>query len=237
MLNSADKLRAHFLSGDLVEFTYRRQRTTGTILRTNPTRALVRVGLEEFSVPYELLLPDPGIAARRKERIESIQSLARLLLNQHGLKWWRFRFDHSTRCAGSCNYSDRRITLSFELARIAPDAEILDTLLHEIAHALVGKKHNHDAVWKAKAIEIGCSGERTHQLEFSPPRWYVACENRCWEQTADRCNRHLICRACGGQLIYTPYSTFAQPVTPNNGAKNNPKNKPPYFPPKFLCVF
>ena len=40
------------------------------------------------------------------------------------------------------------------------DDEVLDTILHEIAHALVGPQHGHDAVWRAKAREIGCTGER-----------------------------------------------------------------------------
>ena len=53
-------------------------------------------------------------------------------------------------------------TATFRLNRIWP--AMTESLLHEIAHALVGRKHNHDAEWKAKAREIGCTGERTHWL-------------------------------------------------------------------------
>jgi len=35
------------------------------------------------------------------------------------------------------------------------DELVRDTLLHEIAHALVGTAHGHDEVWKAKCLEIG----------------------------------------------------------------------------------
>jgi hypothetical protein len=36
----------------------------------------------------------------------------------------------------------------------------MDTILHEIAHALVGARHGHDRVWRATALRIGCSGTR-----------------------------------------------------------------------------
>jgi hypothetical protein len=38
--------------------------------------------------------------------------------------------------------------------------EIVDTILHEIAHALVGPRHGHDTVWKAKCTDIGARPER-----------------------------------------------------------------------------
>lgn len=37
---------------------------------------------------------------------------------------------------------------------------IRDTILHEIAHALVGPNHCHDLVWKAKCLEIGATPRR-----------------------------------------------------------------------------
>ncbi|HSR88740.1 MAG TPA: SprT-like domain-containing protein [Pontiella sp.] len=173
------------------------------MIRTNPSRALVRVRKEEFSVPYRNLGIDESLARQRQERIESIHTTALKAMQDHGLSDWRFKFDHSTRRAGCCNYNDRMISISFELVRNNSDEDIKDTILHEIAHALVGKKHNHDAVWRAKSREIGCSGERTHRLELAPPRYRVRCENHCWTHTAHRRNRRLVCRTCGGKLIYS----------------------------------
>ncbi len=197
------RYRTRFAPNDRVAFDYRRRRMEGTIVRTNPKRALVRVDNEEFTVPYERLIIPREIAEQRELRVESISRTAKELIDVHGLDGWRFRFDHSTRRAGCCNYRDRLITLSINLAIHGSEADIRDTILHEIAHALVGRKHNHDAVWAAMAREIGCSGERTHRLEFAPPRWKVRCENNCWSQTAQRRNRRLVCRRCGGQLIYS----------------------------------
>ena len=54
----------------------------------------------------------------------------------------------------------QEIGLSAPLTAVHPDEEVRDTILHEIAHALVGPRHGHDEVWRAMALRIGCSGER-----------------------------------------------------------------------------
>jgi predicted SprT family Zn-dependent metalloprotease len=209
MLTKADQLRARFNENDSVAFG-KRKPCFGTIVRLNRTTATVRCddSPDEYLVPFELLerlAPERDVCP--EEKLETIILRARGLMHAHGLNDWQFTFDHSTRRAGCCNYHDRRISISFELARNATDEDIRDTILHEIAHALAGKKHNHDAVWKKKALEIGCSGERTHRLVFSPPRYHVTCGNRCWTHTAERRNRRLVCRTCGSKLIYLPYAT------------------------------
>lgn len=206
MLSPEDRLRARFQAGDTVGYSYRGKRREGTLIRLNPKRAVVQTGGQSFSIPYERLLTSAADAGARVQRLEQIQAEAESLLAAHRLKKWRFKFDHAARRAGSCAYRDKTISLAFGLAASGTEADIRDTLLHEIAHALVGRKHHHDAVWKAKAHEIGCSGERTHKLQFAEPRWTVTCENRCWSHTALRRNRRLICRRCGGQLVYTPFT-------------------------------
>lgn len=206
MLSPEDRQRARFQEGDPVSFSYRRTTVEGTIERLNPKRAVVLVGKEPFTVPYELLSPKSGKCKERIQRLETIQTRAEDLLKTHGLKRWSFTFDHSTRRAGCCYFRDKLITVAFNLAANGNLEDIRDTILHEIAHALVGRKHHHDEVWKAKALEIGCSGERTHKLQFSKPRWSVTCENRCWTHTAQQRNSKLICRKCGAKLVYRPYT-------------------------------
>lgn len=93
------------------------------------------------------------------------QKLAVDLMKQHGLDTWRFEFDRAKRRFGCCNHTYRRISLSADLVRINEVEKVRDTILHEIAHALVGHKHGHNAVWQRKAIEIGCNGERCYSSE------------------------------------------------------------------------
>ena len=209
MLEPLDQLRARFAPKDKVAFSYRRKTLEGLLLRTNQTCGVVLVGHRQFHVPYERLESRECGTQHRIDQIMCVNQLALELIDLHGLKKWRFRFDHSTRRAGSCRYHDRTITLAFDLARSGTDEDIRDTILHEIAHALTGPRHNHDAVWQAKAKEIGCSGKRTHQLRFSPPRWLVTCENNCWTHTAQQRNKRLVCRQCGGRPVYSPYPAEA----------------------------
>ncbi len=211
MLNQADKLRARFCEKDAVIFG-KRKPCFGHVVRLNRTTATVQCddNKDEYLVPFELLEHiDPDRKTGDEKKIEAVAVLACSLLHEHGLKKWRFKFDHSTRRAGCCNYRDKMISISFDLARNASDEDIRDTILHEIAHAIIGNKHNHDAVWKEKAREIGCSGKSTHRLIFSPPRYHVTCENKCWTHTAERRNRRLVCRTCGGKLVYSAYTAPA----------------------------
>ena len=205
MLSKTDQLRARFAPDDPVEFGYLDYLLKGTVIRLNPTRAVVQVDHEQFTVPYERLKPSSPIAEERLKKIESVYKTGLDLLEKHGLKDWSFKFDQSTRRAGCCDYRHKTIHLSMNHARCGTADQVRDTILHEIAHALVGPRHHHDAVWKAKALEIGCTGERTHNLEFAPPRWSVTCENRCWTHTAQQRNSKLICRTCGGKVLYSSY--------------------------------
>ena len=86
--------------------------------------------------------------------------LGRRLLDEHGLHDWTIAFDRAKRRAGVCRPGAREIGLSAPLTSIHPESEVRDTILHEIAHALVGTRHGHDEVWRAMATRIGCSGER-----------------------------------------------------------------------------
>lgn len=57
------------------------------------------------------------------------------------------------------------IRLSIHMIPTMEEAEVKDTILHEIAHALVGCHQGHNWIWRQKAIEIGCNGERTTKLD------------------------------------------------------------------------
>src|SRR5262249_23664084 len=144
--------------------------------------------------------------ARSPAQLKDIATRAHDLLRRHQLPQWGFQFDNGTTRAGCCHYRTQVITLAYEFARRAPAEEITDTLLHEIAHALVGQRHHHDEVWRAKAQAIGCSGRRCHEVHFTPPRYIARCERRCWVATAERRRRGLRCTQCHGKVVYEPYT-------------------------------
>lgn len=109
--------------------------------------------------------------------------LANQLMTQHGLtqQGWRFKYDSAKRRFGVCKYRYKVIALSAPLVELNDEAEIKDTILHEIAHALVGPSHGHDLVWKRKAIEIGCNGKRCcdSKVVATPESRYVAVCSGC----------------------------------------------------------
>ena len=91
--------------------------------------------------------------------------LGRRLLDEHGLHDWKVVFDRAKRRAGVCRPGREEIGLSGPLTAIHPVAEVRDTILHEVAHALVGPEHGHDEVWRATALRIGCSGQRSSSVD------------------------------------------------------------------------
>ena len=74
---------------------------------------------------------------------------------------WRFAWDHAKQRAGSTQFDSRLITLSRHLAPRFTMEEVEQTLLHEVAHAIVGHGHGHNAVWQATANSLGYRGSRT----------------------------------------------------------------------------
>lgn len=90
--------------------------------------------------------------------------LAITLMNKHNLlvSGWSFKFDNAKRRFGVCSHRKMTISLSRHLVGLNDKEQVEDTILHEIAHALVGPGHGHDAVWKAKCVEIGAKPERCY---------------------------------------------------------------------------
>src|SRR4051812_28800907 len=92
--------------------------------------------------------------ARATPRIRQARSLAQRLLSNHGLRDWSFRFNRSKCNMGLCRFDDRSIELSLYFVERNPEPVVRDTLLHEIAHALVGPGHGHDTAWKQMCLRV-----------------------------------------------------------------------------------
>lgn len=90
------------------------------------------------------------------------ENLTKELLVKFELKGWKFAWlkrMNKFSTAGQCRYKSKTIFLQPTYVELNTDSEIRNTILHEIAHALM-PKHGHNKFWKRKAIEIGCTGER-----------------------------------------------------------------------------
>lgn len=85
--------------------------------------------------------------------------MARDLMSFHRLGNWSFQFDGAELRFGFCSYSSKTISLSEPLTISGDEENVIDTILHEIAHALT-PMINHGIAWQMKAIEIGANGKR-----------------------------------------------------------------------------
>ena len=199
---------AAYPPGTKVSFTPKTGGTLqGTVQGLLPRRA--RVATQQgrlWKVPYNLLTviettQEPAML------LAEVAALGKQLIRGHevksGLKaGWQFAFDLAPARGGSCRYREKQITLSVTYCLKASKEKIVDTILHEIAHAIVGPNHGHDAAWKAAAQRIGCTAERCHHVQHTPPRWYGQCGcGQKWErQRLTQRTRISRCRKCKGNI-------------------------------------
>jgi len=158
MVTRQDLARAAWRVGDEVTFASADGPMRGEIAKLNPKRARVRRGPAEWHVPYHLLR-GAGERSERNgaRRLNEIAGMARQLMDDHGLADWTLAFVESERRLGDCNYRDRVIRIGRPHALEAAEEDIRDTVLHEIAHAIVGPKAGHGPLWRATARRIGAT--------------------------------------------------------------------------------
>ena len=109
-------------------------------------------------------------------------------ISEHGYK---FKWDNkSTKRFGACSPRRKAIILSKKICEVNLDngVMIVDTILHEIAHAIqVIKSHyaSHDNEWKSIAMSIGCNGKARYDEHsiIQPKMKYTAVCPCCKRET------------------------------------------------------
>lgn len=120
------------------------------------------------------------------------QEMTDVELRRYGL-WqigWRTAFTKSTEYIAACYFDSKRIAISIPALNARSEPELKQTILHEVAHALVGYGHGHDEVWIKKCEEIGgdirvCAkvnfdgGRANDAAECKPSKEIKAIQNTC----------------------------------------------------------
>lgn len=70
---------------------------------------------------------------------------------------WRTTFTKSEKYIGRCWHDVKRIELSLIHLNSRSEADLLDTIIHEIAHAICGAKVNHGPEWVEQCKKMGLS--------------------------------------------------------------------------------
>lgn len=102
------------------------------------------------------------------------------MANHHINEWklpelgWTWGFNQRRRALGVCKHQEKKLYFSTEFILINPTGVMLDTIKHEIAHALVGPNIGHSVIWKRKALEVGAIPKSCAVGNVSPQGRYVA---------------------------------------------------------------
>ena len=126
------------------------------------------------------------------------RQLARNEMDKNGLKDWHFTFDKSVSRFGVCRYTDKTIGLSLHLTSLNNTDRVKDTILHEIAHALVGHGQGHNNVWRTQAIQLGNSGTRCYSNTdtITPPKRFKGICPNCKIETLKNARTKTACGKC-----------------------------------------
>lgn len=130
-------------------------------------------------------------------------------MREHGLNPidWKFQWMNSRNALGETRFRKRFTTagehiygfilLSKPFVELLSEEEVLDTILHEIAHAISGPTEHHGPIWKMNAMKIGARPERAaHNAPSIPGKWKGVCPNGHVTYMAAR-GRSAAMRSCG----------------------------------------
>ncbi len=107
--------------------------------------------------------------------IAETKKVVHQLLQEHNLfdQGWRFKLSRGKHRIGSCHYQDQTIRISHSHIVMGTNAEVMDTIKHEVAHALVGPGKGHGPEWKTTAWRIGASPRASTHLSYNVPYKYA----------------------------------------------------------------
>lgn len=146
------------------------------------------------------------------EKLNEVSDVLSQNLIQYGLieKGWTYDFHKKKRACGTCYFKKKLISLSIYHI-FTPNANWLDTIKHEIAHALSdGIDYGHGKIWKFYCLKVGAipkSCTNYDAIQVAP----------CYRAICNKCNRKYkryrkqrkdkiyYCRHCGipeGLLFY-----------------------------------
>ena len=110
--------------------------------------------------------------------LKELEIIAHREMQKHGLRDWAFGFANTKPRLGVCKYRTKRIEIAGYYAQHSAAESVLDTLFHEIAHALAGPAAKHGPAWKAIAVRLGATPracETSGTAIMQPGDWEAQC--------------------------------------------------------------
>lgn len=142
------------------------------------------------------------------------------LIRKHLPEPWRHEWGNAKKQAGVCRYRTHTIGLSAPIHRLGTLADLEQTVLHEVAHALAGGRAGHGPLWRATVTRIGGSAARCHALETPDAPWLGTCPNGHEAKLYKRPDPSMRCAACGregkGRNLSFQWVHHGEPVDIDN---------------------
>lgn len=202
-----------FLPKDEVEFSHDGEVLHGSISNLANKRAAVTLADGgTWKVPYQKirLASNHDTTIRdRKKKLEKLAARSVEELRKHNLEDWIFRFDNSISRVGVCKHAQKLIALS-NIHCLEHGAEgVWDTVLHELAHALVDPKAGHGPEWVKQAKALGCTAKVRADEAVERTRYIQTCVTCQWGRRMQRRLRNRRCIRCGRPVTYQNYTEEA----------------------------
>jgi hypothetical protein len=113
--------------------------------------------------------------------VAAAYKLGREMMDQHGFQNVPLIISSGKKQLGLASYKRNSVTGKMEpsslkfsryLILLNDEIQVRQTIAHEIAHfCCIG--HNHDWIWRSKAIELGATGERCNSTAVMPEGRYL----------------------------------------------------------------
>lgn len=94
-----------------------------------------------------------------------LKSLVAYYVPSYSWKW-----DNSYRRFGCCRSIQKQISISRKLTELNSEEQFIDTVLHEVAHALSPLYEGHGTIWKETAESIGSNPVRCYSSDVVKPK-------------------------------------------------------------------
>ena len=101
------------------------------------------------------------LSKKDKDYLHEVEKYTLALMQEYGVGHFKFKWRKSKKFLGNCSVDT--IGLEIRYALHCNEVQIKNTILHEIAHALVGYENGHNIIWQNKAKEIGVTWTRNYR--------------------------------------------------------------------------
>lgn len=133
----------------------------------------------------------------------TVETLGYNTLEKYGVTDWKITWGNQKKTVGEAQFRTKTVELSeFLFDRLKDKRDMLDVVLHEIAHVLAGYAAAHNNVWKTWCVRIGARPVRCYrfaQFDIKPSdyKYNFVCKVHGYQAGASRLpKRKASCPKC-----------------------------------------